>query len=129
MNVLDENIIADQREQLRRWRIPFRQIGYELASSGTSDAQIIPLLLQLKHPTFFTRDFDFFEPAFCHPNYCIAWLNVRPDEAALYIRRVLRHPRFTTQKQRLGNVIRVHPQGISLYKRLERELTQVPWSA
>ncbi len=34
MTVLDENIIASQRTQVRQWRIPFRQIGFELASQG-----------------------------------------------------------------------------------------------
>ena len=60
MNVLDENIIASQREQLQRWKIPFRQIGVELARQGAQDRELVPLLLQLKQPTFFTRDFDFY---------------------------------------------------------------------
>ncbi|MBI4661330.1 MAG: hypothetical protein HY735_21110 [Verrucomicrobia bacterium] len=72
MIVLDENIIAGQRTQLRQWRIPFRQIGVELAGQGAEDPQILPLLLRLKQPTFFTRDFDFFKPHFCHPRYCLA---------------------------------------------------------
>jgi hypothetical protein len=128
MNVLDENIIASQRERLRRWRIPFRQIGYEIASAGTADAQIIPVLLRLKDPTFLTRDFDFFKRRFCHPNYCIVWLNVRPDEAAFYTRRLVRQAAFATRKQRLGKVIRVHPGGILFYERLQRQLGQVAWN-
>ena len=27
MNLLDENVRGDQRELLRKWRIPIRQIG------------------------------------------------------------------------------------------------------
>jgi len=56
MRVLDENIIRGQRDLLRRWRVPFRQIGEELGRAGVQDAEIIPLLVQLKKPTFFTRD-------------------------------------------------------------------------
>jgi hypothetical protein len=51
MNVLDENIVFEQREILRRWRLPFRQIGYELSRKGVKDPQIIPLLLQFKQAT------------------------------------------------------------------------------
>jgi hypothetical protein len=116
MNVLDENIIASQREALRRWRIPFRQIGHELVNRGAKDPQIIPLLLRLKQPTFFTRDFDFFERQLCHPGYCLAWLNVRPDKAALFIRRFLGHPDFCTRLQRLGRVARIHPEGVEYWR-------------
>ena len=72
MNVLDENIIASQREQLREWRIGFRQIGYELATKGVKDPQIIPLLRTLKQPTFFTRDYDYFKQQLCNARYCLA---------------------------------------------------------
>jgi hypothetical protein len=116
MNVLDENIIASQREQLRRWRIPFRQIGHEVANSGAKDPEIVPLLLRLKHPSFFTRDFDFFVPRLCHRRYCLAWLNVPPAEAALFIRRFLSHPDFCTRQQRQGKVARIHPQGVEYWQ-------------
>lgn len=128
MNVLDENIIASQRTQLRRWRIPFRQVGYELASQGTADAHIIPLLLRLKQPTFFTRDFDFFKPRLCHPRYCVVWLNVRPDQAASFIRRFLRHAAFCTHQQRLGRIVRVHPGGIAFRQHHYPKLVQLDWN-
>ena len=50
MNVLDENIPSDQREQLERRRLPLRQIGIELGNSGMGDDDIIPLLHRLPHP-------------------------------------------------------------------------------
>lgn len=128
MNILDENIVFEQREVLRRSRIPFRQIGYELSRRGIKDPQIIPLLLRLKQPTFFTRDFDYFDPRLCHAGYCLVWLNVRPDEAAMFIRRFLRHPDFRTHLQRLGRVIRVHPSGIDYWTRGLRRPTQVLWT-
>lgn len=54
MNVLDENITADQRELLRQWKIRTLQIGQELGRQGMKDEQeIIPLLLQLSRPCFF----------------------------------------------------------------------------
>ena len=133
MNVLDENIIASQREKLRQWGIPFRQIGHELANRGAKDPQIILLLLRLKQPTFFTRDLDYFESRLCHPDYCLAWLNVRPDDAALFIRRFLSHPDFSTHLQRLGKVARVHSDGLEFWswgqaRKLIREWPSMPRS-
>jgi hypothetical protein len=49
VNILDENIIASQRQLLRSWRIRVRQIGYDLAQKGISDEQIIPFLRVLHH--------------------------------------------------------------------------------
>ena len=37
VNLLDENIRDDQRALLRKWRIPFRQIGKEISRSGIKD--------------------------------------------------------------------------------------------
>lgn len=127
MNVLDENIIAGQRDKLRQWSIPFRQIGAELGHAGTQDPQIIPLLLQLKKPTFFTRDFDFFRPQLRHPRYCLVWLNVRPDKAAFHVRRLLRHRDFRTHEQRLGKVVRVHPDGVQYWQHGATGFRDVAW--
>lgn len=127
MNVLDENIIASQRAQFRRWRIPFRQVGYELANQGAADAHITPLLLRLKQPTFFTRDFDFFKPRLRHPRYCVAWLNVRPDQAATFIRRFLRHTEFCTHQHRLGRIVRINSGGIASWQQGLRGLAHFDW--
>jgi hypothetical protein len=35
--ILDENIIASQRVQLRKWRIRFMQIGKETGRQGMRD--------------------------------------------------------------------------------------------
>lgn len=53
MNILDENILESQRQLLLRWKISFRQIGYEIGRKGMNDEEIIPLLLALRQPTFF----------------------------------------------------------------------------
>ena len=45
MNILDENIIASQRQLLRSWRIRVRQIGYDIAQKGISDEQIFAVIL------------------------------------------------------------------------------------
>src|SRR2546425_962958 len=129
MNVLDENIIASQRAQLRKWRVAFRQIGFELSRSGAEDTQIIPLLLRLNQPTFFTRDFDFFRSKFCHVHYSVVWLNVRPDEAVEFIRRFLKHPQFDTQTKRLGMVARVNASGVQFWRKGKRGLQRVGWEA
>jgi hypothetical protein len=61
MNILDEQILENQRQLLRSWRIPVRQIGYDIGRKGLKDKEIIPLLLQFRKSTFFTLDFDFIE--------------------------------------------------------------------
>ncbi len=129
MNVLDENVIHSQREKLRQWRIPSRQTGTELARSGTQDQEIIPLLLRLKGPSFFTRDFDYFQAQLRHPRYCLVWLNVRPDKAAFSVRRFLRHRNFCTHEQRLGKVVRVHVDGLEYWEHGQASLCRVQWLA
>jgi hypothetical protein len=37
MNVLDENFPESQRQLLRGWRIPIRQIGYEVGRKGMKE--------------------------------------------------------------------------------------------
>jgi hypothetical protein len=54
MNVLDENISISQRNVLKTWHIPARHIGYDIGRKGMKDDEIIPLLLTLTRPTFFT---------------------------------------------------------------------------
>ena len=97
MNVLDENIVATQRELLRSWKIHLRRIGGEVGRAGMKDrSEIIPLLHTLRRPTFFTRDHDFYKPDLCHPGYCLVFLDVAFDEAAEFIRRLLQHAAFRT---------------------------------
>jgi hypothetical protein len=43
MILLDEQFRADPRLLLTRWRIPFRQIGRDIAPSGIKDVNIIPV--------------------------------------------------------------------------------------
>ena len=128
MTVLDENINAIQRRQLRHWKIHFRRIGGEVGRYGMKDRdEIIPLLHSLRHVTFFTRDHDFYHPWLRHPNYCLVYLEVKPDEAALFIRRFLRHPYLCTQAQRMGKVVRVHHERISFWQVRVDKQQEVAW--
>ncbi|MFN8632387.1 MAG: hypothetical protein U0893_00930 [Chloroflexota bacterium] len=121
MNILDENIRADQREVLRRYRIATRQIGDDIAQKGIKDQAIIPFLHQLRRPTFFTRDRDFHDPRLCHAAYCLVWLDVDKNQVGDYIRRVLRHPRLNTQAKRMGTVVRVSSAGLHIWRRRGEE--------
>jgi hypothetical protein len=42
VNVLDENIIDNQRRQLMSWRMRIHQIGFEVGRKGMKDREIIP---------------------------------------------------------------------------------------
>jgi hypothetical protein len=117
MNILDEDIGLSQRRSLESWKIHFRQIGVEIGRSGLKDRnEVIPLLHQLKHPTFFTRDHGFYRPTLRHHEYCLVYLDVWDGEAARYIRRFLRHPAFRAQVKRMGKVVRLHNSGLSYWQ-------------
>ncbi|MBK8430152.1 MAG: hypothetical protein IPL28_02135 [Chloroflexi bacterium] len=64
MIILDENFVESQRQLLQSWRFSFKQIGLDIGREGMKDDEIIPLLQQLKHPTFFTMDADFLNRAY-----------------------------------------------------------------
>ncbi len=128
MNLLDENIRDDQRMLLRQWRIHFRQIGKEISRAGIQDADILPLLHHLKRPTLFTHDKRFFSRRLVHPAYCLVWLDVFDGDAAWFIRRFLRHPAFRTHAQRMGKVVRAHPDRLQFWQAKQRGLASVKWS-
>jgi hypothetical protein len=128
MILLDEQIRADQRLLLTRWRIPFRQIGKDIASAGIKDANIIPFLLTLKQPTLFTHDHDFFQPRLAHSRFCLVLLAESDIEAAAYIRRFLRHPRFNTNAKRMGTVARAYHDGVSFWQRNQPFLERAEWA-
>lgn len=127
MNILDENIPRNQRELLISWRVSIRQIGYDTGRKGIQDDEIIPLLHQLRRPTFFTRDSDFFDRRLCHQRYCLVFMDVDKYDVALFVRRVLRHPELDTQAKRMGAVIRVSHRGLSLYRNQTGWLASLDW--
>lgn len=116
MNILDHNFPETQLPQLSAWHIPYQKIGRDIGEPTWDDWQHIRRLLhQLKQPTFFTRDDDFYHPSYRHAGYCVVFLQVPVLESADYVRRVLRHSRFRTKSQRMGKVLRVSSAGISYW--------------
>ena len=128
MNLLDENIPESQRQLLRGWRIPARQIGLDAEQKGIKDREIIPYLLQLRRVTFFTLDSDFYRRDLRHPRYCLVCLDVNKQEAAAFIRRVLNRPEFTAAAQRMGAVMRVSSSGLVVWRLRAEKETRLNWS-
>src|SRR5438046_117052 len=129
MNILDENIIASQRQRLQSWRIPVRQIGVDIARKGLQDEEILPFLHHLRRPTFFTRDRGFYRREVCHRQYGIVCLEVAPEEVAIFVRRVLRPPSLHTQAQRLGAVVRASHRGLWVWRLHVQEEEIILWGA
>ena len=127
MIVIDENFPESQRQLLKSWRIRIRQIGYEIGRKGLKDAEIIPLLLQLRTLTFFTLDSDFFKQDYCHSHYCLVFLDVNQYEAATFIRRFLKHNKFNTRAKRLGKVVRISHTHISIRQKHSEKDSHFPW--
>jgi hypothetical protein len=127
MNILDENIPESQRLLLRSWRIRTQQIGHELGRRGMKDEKIITLLHQLRRPTFFTRDLDFYDPQLCHAGYCVVCLTVGQYETASFIRRFLKHPEFGTQSKRRGTVVRVSHTGMKVWRIRAEGEEEIEW--
>jgi hypothetical protein len=119
VNLLDENVDGDQREQLRTWGVRVRQIGYDIGRSGMQDPEILTLLHSLRRTTLFSCDRDFSGPRLCHPSYCLVFLHVTVDDTAIYVRRVLRHPALNTQAKRMGAVVRASEAGLRVWRRDE----------
>jgi hypothetical protein len=127
MNLLDENIIASQRELLRSWKVSIRQIGYDFEQKGLQDDQIISVLHRHRGVTFFTRDLGFYDRSLCHRRYCLVCLGVSKDEVAIFARRLLRHADFKTQAQRLGSVIQVSQTAIRWWSSTSKKERQARW--
>ncbi len=123
MNILDENIPKNQRQLLESWRTRVQQVGFNVGRRGMQDDEIIPFLQQLRRPTFFTRDEDFYDRQLCHARYGLVYLAVDKYEVATFVRRFLRHPDFDTQAKRMGAVVRVSSAGLSFWRlHAEKEL-------
>lgn len=128
MIVLDHNIPEDQAEQLRRWRVHFRQIGFEVGRPEWDDQQeVLRYLHTGKQLTLFTRDLGFFRRRLCHLNYCLVVLAVPVLDTAAYIRRILRHPMLKTRAKRQGKVVKVSTQRIALWQPGQERMRSVGW--
>ncbi len=127
MLAIDENLPAGQRFLLRSWGIRFRTVGVDVASFGTDDENLIPILHRLPQPTFFSLDRDFYRPDRAHTGYALVWLDIAADEAAEFIRRFLKHPLFETQGKRMGVVARVHADGVVQWRTKHRYSQSLSW--
>jgi hypothetical protein len=116
VNNLDENVPSNQRQQLEYWRIRVRQISVNVGRRGMQDEEIIPFLHQLRRPTFFTRDEDFYDRRLCNDRYCLVYLAVGKGEVAYFVRRVIQHSQLDTQGKRMGAVLRVSSAGIYIWR-------------
>ncbi|MBI3245376.1 MAG: hypothetical protein HYZ50_02580 [Deltaproteobacteria bacterium] len=128
MNILDEDIGQSQGQHLAGRKIHFWKIGAGVGRAGMKDREdILPLLHRLKQPTFFTLDHGFYHPTLRHQRYCLVFLDVWDDEAAEYIRRLLRHSEFRTRAQRMGKVVRVRHSGVNYWQIEEKEERTASW--
>jgi hypothetical protein len=91
------------------------------------DDEIISLLHQLDRPTFFTLDGDFYDRRLCHEGYCLVHLDVAEDLVAEYVRRLLRHRHLKSKGKRMGRVIRVSPNGLTLWNIHQERESHLSW--
>jgi hypothetical protein len=127
VNILDENIPKRQRLLLESQRIKVKQIGYNIGMVGMQDEEIIPLLLALHRPTFFTRDEDFYRLRLRHARYCLVYLDVTRNEVAFFVRRLLSQAAFKTQARRMGLLIRVSGAGVHLWRLHAQAAEYLTW--
>ena len=128
MIILDHNIPQNQVEQLRRWKIHFKQIGFEVGRPEWDDQQeVLRYLHATKQSTFFTRDLGFFRRRFSHSGYCIVVLALPINETATYIQKLLRHPRFRSKAKRIGKVIKLSTRKMLMWQGKQKTFTGLPW--
>lgn len=127
MIILDENFVESQRQLLRSWRIPVRQVGNEVGRAGMKDDEILPLLHHLRRPTFFSLDLGFYRRTHCHPRYGIVCLDVGDYDAATFVRRLLKYPHFDSEAKRLNTVIRLSYVGLTFWPTSNSPEQSLPW--
>lgn len=127
MNVLDENILAEQRKSLSRRGVAAQQIGVDVGRKGMKDEEIIPFLHSRRYTTFFTRDRDFDERKYCHHRYCLVYLAVHRNDVAEFVGRVLKHSELSTRAKRMGAVIRVSYEGMRIWRRNALRAKYIRW--
>jgi hypothetical protein len=54
---------------------------------------------------------------------------VRPEEVAIFVRRILRHPSLNTQAKRMGSVVRASHRGLGLWRLHAQEEEVILWRA
>jgi len=84
-------------------------------------------MIQLRHPKFFTLDADFYKRNLCHAKYFLVNMFVRKNEAAEFVRRLLRHRQFDTVAKCMGAVIRISHVGLSVWRIHATKETHFGW--
>jgi hypothetical protein len=83
----------------------------------------------LRRPTFFTRDRGFYRREVCHRQYSLVCLEVAPEEAAIFVRRILRQPKLNTQVKRMGTVVRVSHRRLGVWRLHAQAEEVILWGA
>ena len=114
MNILDENIIASQRQRMRSWRVRVRQVGVDIARKGLQDEEIPPIFASPASADLLHAGSWFLSAGGLPPavRYCLPGGSA--EKVAIFVRRVLRHRRLNTQAKRLGTVMRVSHRGLGV---------------
>lgn len=92
-----------------------------------TDEEIIPFLLQLRRPTFFTRDSDFYQRELCHSRYSLICMDIGENDVAVLVRRLLRHPELGTQAKRMGTVARLSQAGLWVWHLHGENESRLSW--
>ena len=61
------------------------------------------------------------------PVYSLVYLAVDKYEAAIFVRRVLRHPELDSQAKRMGKIVRASSAGISVWLPHAEHEMRVGW--
>jgi hypothetical protein len=91
------------------------------------DNEIIALLHQLDRPTFFTLDGDFYDRRLRHAAYCLVHLDIEEELIVEYVPRLLRHRDLKSKAKRMGQVIRVLSEGLTLWRIHESKERYLSW--
>jgi len=62
-----------------------------------------------------------------HAGYSLVYLDVEDNEAAYFVRRVLRHPELKTHLKRMGTLIRVSVADLQLWRLHARKFVHLDW--
>lgn len=116
MIILDENIAESQRAILIKQGLNVKQIGFDLKYKGIKDEELMIFFHTLKKPTFISWDRGLYRKKICHKNYCIAYLDVREDEIAIFAKKLLKDKRFNVKAKRMGKIIKLTSMKIKFWE-------------
>jgi len=125
--IFDENFPAPAMQTIRQRVASVVQIGQDWGESGWLDVEQILPQLHGSRITFHTLDGGLFKRRYGHWSYCLVYYDVPEAELGDWVIRFLRHRRFRTHAQRLGNVIRVKPSKLSYWEPDAPRMKEIEW--